>query len=112
MFLVLLNMLVFFSFIIISSCSNDEPIAEEECTVSFKNEIRPIFESACSISGCHVSGFQSGDFSSFDTIRSYALDGRIWFRVGVTRTMPPLNELLEEDINKIQSWINEGAKNN
>lgn len=49
------------SLMIISACSNDKIVSKEE-TVSFEQEVLPIFQSNCAKSGCHDSQTKEKNF--------------------------------------------------
>ena len=91
-------------------------MVEDPCQVdivSYQTDIFPIVESACSIPSCHSSQNTAlSDYSQYNELMVAALEGRLWFRVGVTRSMPPLNRLDTTQINLFKKWIDCGALNN
>ena len=108
-------------FLIIASCSDDDDGGNNmmnntsDCTttVSFANDVAPIINSACAISGCHVEGFASGDFRNYEGVKDRA--SRVSSRVEA-RTMPPSNSsgpsLSDSQIMTIACWVEQGAPNN
>ena len=83
------------------------------CTALMKKGLRRLQRSAaCGINGCHVSGFEWGDFTSYAGVKEQAESGRLWLLVGVVRTMPPQNSLFEEDLEMLKCWLDEGARDN
>ena len=99
------------------SCSEgvmeDPPITVcDTLQVSYSNDINPIVRNSCRISGCHVEGFEHGNFYDFEEIKESALSGRLWLFTAVLRSMPPSSEISSEDLKKIRCWIDDGAPDN
>ena len=98
------------------ACGSEEPeVTPSECeslAVSYSETVEPLISSACGITGCHVSGFEWGDFTSYAGVKEQAESGRLWLLVGVVRTMPPQNSLFEEDLEMLKCWLDEGARDN
>lgn len=106
--------LIFFLLLGFSSCLNDKAdLMSDTCdTTYYAREIRPIFETNCAISGCHVNGGAgSGDFTMFEVIHTKAL--LIRFRINLPVTdqyhMPLDDSLPDDQIIKLTNWIDEGA---
>ncbi len=83
-------------------------------TPRFSADVQPIINQTCAIAGCHVSGFGSGDFTTFNGIKNRA--GSIKTQV-VAKSMPPPNSsgpksLTDDQIRTIRCWIDNGAENN
>jgi hypothetical protein len=78
-------------------------------TISYSNDIVPILQSNCF--SCH-----SGTTPGQPDLRTYTQlkDRIVAFEkvVVIDKTMPQGGQLSQSDINKIKSWINDGAKNN
>ncbi|MEZ4887426.1 MAG: hypothetical protein R3E32_22025 [Chitinophagales bacterium] len=109
----------------ISACTNDQAELPGPCgisgEVSFAGDIQPILATYCYFPGtnnsCHITGFADGDYTSYAGVAAKA--AIIKQRVVIERTMPPLDstegaiEIADAcDITLIQTWIDEGAKNN
>ncbi len=80
--------------------------------VSFADEVFPIIQANCAVSGCHVAGNGIPVWDDYTTIAENA--DRIYFRVE-GKTMPPEtsgNSLTEDEIETILNWIDVGAPNN
>jgi hypothetical protein len=96
--------------------SHDFP--EYQCTetYSFSQDVLPIIQTKCAISGCH-NGDLGEDFNwlEFETFHKRAESGLLKFRV-TRRIMPPSNSpegpLSQEQINAIACWTDQGAFNN
>ena len=102
--------IVFVSF---SSCRNDKADApaptNKDCDssiVSYCSTIKAIVDANCAVSGCHVSGFASGDFSSYPGLKAKA--SLIKERVD-SKSMPLTGSLSEDEIKKIDEWVINGV---
>jgi uncharacterized membrane protein len=92
-------------------------------SVYFANEIMPIISSNCTMSGCHdnISHKEGVNLTSYNNIMRYVSPGnpsnsklyKVVVRTDNERMPPPpmpaLTQVQKEKINK---WINQGAKNN
>jgi hypothetical protein len=108
----------------VSSCKNDTDTPGDTLnpgdTVCFTRAVLPIFQQNCGISGCHTqSAAASGYvFVDFQTITSRGVvAGRasesVVYQV-LTRTvnrMPPAAPLSTANIQLIERWLNQGARN-
>ncbi len=115
----------------ISSCKHDPPISLEPVEVStseisFRDQVQPILNSNCNMSGCHnaSSAAEGVNLSSFASIMS---DDELVVRFkpdeselmeelrgyGRKGSMPPPGQqpLSSEQINVLKQWILEGARN-
>ena len=89
-----------------------EPVCDT-MDVSFSNDIMPIIQGNCSISGCHVAGGSgNGIFEGYAGVKAKVDNGSLHQRVVVDKNMPPNAPLNECQIAQIDSWINAGAPNN
>lgn len=92
--------------------------------MSFANDIIPIFEKSCALSGCHSSGGKAPDLSSANAFNSLINGSYIkandpdnselmlWL-TGKKPAVMPLGSGPNQEINaKIYAWIKQGAKNN
>jgi hypothetical protein len=79
--------------------------------LSLASDIKPIIETNCAISGCHVGGGLP-DFRNSATIIANATNIRTNTQ---NKTMPPAGSgvsLTDEQIQRIACWVNDGALNN
>ncbi|OJJ16593.1 hypothetical protein BKI52_32270 [marine bacterium AO1-C] len=79
---------------------------------SLANDVAPIIQTNCAISGCHVSGAQNPNLSDKANIIDRA--ERILARTS-ERTMPPSSSgksLTAQQIELIRCWVDAGAKDN
>jgi len=116
-----LSLLIFLGII---ACTKDNTTAPTLTTVdcsnitaSYANDIQPIMNSSCAISGCHVAGFSSGDFSNYVGLKEKIEDGTIKNRTIVQMNMPPANStgptnLTSTQLNLLTCWIEAGAPEN
>jgi hypothetical protein len=104
-------------FLFLTSCvSHDFP--ENVCveTYSFSDDVKPIIETKCAISGCHNGDMgQNLNWTDFSEFHQRAQSGLVKSRV-INRTMPPANSaggpLSQEEINAIACWTDQGVLNN
>lgn len=109
-------------FISISACKHDSPEALKP-TVSFKDHVQPILTGNCTAEGCHPA--VGGEFSlaSYNDviengeIKEKGDDSELLERIkeddDSKRMPPPPNRALTANqIQIIELWIEQGAKNN
>lgn len=77
--------------------------------ISFNNSIKPIIDTNCAISGCHVSGTGRADFTEFANIKQNAGNVKAFTQ---SKAMPKTGSLTDEEIEKIACWVDDGALNN
>lgn len=104
------------------SCGDDDmpgPDPEVCSTLSpgYMNDIKPIINATCAISGCHVTGFNNGDYTNYDGLKLKADNGTLQKIVVEDQNMPPSNSpgptsLNDTEIQLIECWIADGAPNN
>ena len=91
------------------SCNESSDVAVLSGT-SLSTHIQPIITLNCAVTGCHVSGGQSPNFSMVANIMANA--DRIKVRTGAG-TMPPSGRsITQEQIDLIDCWVNDGGLNN
>lgn len=92
------------------SISISTTVARGETGISWSGEIKSIIETNCAVTGCHVSGNQIPDYTSFAVVKNKA--SLIKTRTG-NRSMPPDGRSISaEQIAKIACWVDDGAKEN
>jgi len=107
--------------------SNDPPVNSGSCSsdsIYFANTILPLISSACAMAGCHdaVTHEEELTLSNYSGIRRIVQPGNAGgsklFKVITTASQgdvmppPPHSRLTTENIDAIQKWIAQGAKNN
>ena len=110
--------LAFLAGFFLSSCyydNEEELYPTETCDlteITFNQDIKPIIENNCALSGCHVPGTGRVDYTRFQGLQIAVNDGRIKQRAVVQRSMPPGGPLNGCEIKKIEKWLANGALNN
>jgi hypothetical protein len=83
--------------------------------ISFANDVNPIINNSCALSGCH-NGDNGADknwtvFSNFQTKRENVKD-RITRPPGTPGHMPAAGSITQEEIQTIVCWVDQGGINN
>jgi Planctomycete cytochrome C len=92
-------------------------------SVYYVNEVQPILLSGCAMTGCHDVASHEGDISlvTYANVMKIVKAGNangsklinVMIRTdGERMPPPPLAAIPAEQIEKIKTWINQGAKNN
>jgi len=76
--------------------------------VSWENEIKPIIENSCKLSGCH-NGSSRADLTQFENAKFYAKSIKSKTQ---DRSMPRDGTLTQQQINLIACWVDDGAVQN
>ncbi|CAN5566240.1 hypothetical protein BH11BAC2_BH11BAC2_04230 [soil metagenome] len=111
------------SLIFFSSCVHNSDLTNIR-EIKYEQDIRPILSANCNYSGCH--GGSDGEFSlaSYQDVISNgdikagdARGSKLYksiTRRGLIQQMPPSGstQLIDNDIQLIYIWIEQGAKNN
>ena len=80
-------------------------------TQSFTNDVNPIFQASCAISGCHGAGSFNGPGPL--TTYSQIFNARAAIRTAISNgTMPKTGMLSTTNRNTIICWIDNGAVSN
>ena len=118
------TILIFVSFLFFVSCEKKVGKAQASTTtapanlcdsIKYSKHIKPIIISNCSSnSGCHVSGFNKGDFTSYSGLKTKINDGSFKLRVfdSPNDPMPPSGTLAPSKLDSIKCWLEKGAPNN
>lgn len=89
----------------------EEVFVSQQLIVSYSNEIVPILETNCMISGCHCDG-NSLCFDTYENVKANALGIR---DRTTARAMPPSysgKTLTDNEITDIANWVYQGTQNN
>ena len=82
-------------------------------TCKFAEHIQPIIDLNCAFTGCHASGFGSGDFTAHSGILDKIdNNGPFDTRALINQDMPPSGPLSQADRDLIQCWLDNGALDN
>jgi len=76
---------------------------------SWENEIKPILEKECAISGCHNGTSRSNDFRNYNSAKSFAASIKSKTK---DRSMPFDSTLPQNQIDLIACWVDDGALQN
>lgn len=121
------GLLAGFTLLLIIGCYKDRTVvsetgAEITRTVSFSNDIIPMFNASCNSSGCHSAGGKAPDLSTTNAYKSLtngylnASDPQAselyqWM-IG-KRGMPMPTEGINKEYNSlVLAWLKQGAQNN
>ena len=111
-------LLVFLAVFSMFSCTSDnleEYYTKFNCetaNISFSEDIQPIINTNCAISGCHVSGT---GLPSWETYENIAARGSDIVKMVSNGTMPPSfsgKSVTIEQVQMIDCWVSLGAPNN
>ncbi len=84
--------------------------------VSYLEDVKPIVEAKCGITGCHNGSLGAErNWLDFGAFQAKAQNGNVKNYV-INRIMPPAHSpnggLSQDQINAIACWVDEGAPNN
>ncbi len=84
---------------------------------SYKNDVRPILNRSCSISGCHsTTPLNTFQLVEYEDVKAQADNGLLLKTIkhesGVSAMPKSASKLTDCEISKITSWVSAGAKNN
>ena len=118
------NILIVFLVIVAVSCKH-EIKNQTSPAISFSNDVQPIINSNCTMSGCHGSDNTSkfmlltyNDVIKHGEIKAkFPKRSNFYKKISTTNQKdimppPPYQPLSQEQIAVIENWIKEGAKNN
>ena len=84
-------------------------IPQDFTGTSWVNDIKPILEKECAISGCHNGTSRSNDFRNYNSAQSFAPSIKSKTQ---DRSMPFDGTLTQNQIDLIACWVNDGALQN
>ena len=96
-----------------SGCErNNLEVELNDCAreINYFTTLAPLFETRCAISGCHVYQSPTGDFNRYEEIKIRVDNGKFKLLVLDLKSMPPDGGLSEEELRKIECWMEQGAK--
>jgi len=115
----IMGLLGVFAIIAISSC-DDEPDPVDMCdttNMTYNSDIKEIFDSTCTFSGCHDmdAALTIGSLTSYDNAVAFVEFGRILGAINHEATFKPMpypvgtTKMPQCNIDKITAWINDGT---
>jgi hypothetical protein len=124
---VIASILFFGTVLFLAGCYKDKTLVSDvpeiTRTVSFSQDIIPIFNESCNLSGCHSSGGQKPDLTEPNAYNSLATGGYVdkstpensllYLKVSGQKGTPmPPSGVNKEYAALILAWIKQGANNN
>lgn len=109
---------------ILYSCTKDKSMPKKDndysncdtTKTSWCSKVKTIVSTTCAIANCHVSGFGSGDFTTYAGVKTKVDAGSFKTRVITNGDMPPSYTagplLSASDKQLIQQWLDNGAPEN
>jgi len=90
------------------------PSSCDSATISYMADIEPIIVQSCAINGCHASGGPQAELTTYDQVKFYVDNGlfKSWVIDQVPYAMPIGTPLTNEELQKIGTWLAEGACKN
>ena len=125
--LVLLMVILITSSVILVSCYKDKTVNVDapaiSRTVTFSQDIQPIFTKSCALSGCHSTGGQTPNLTSGAAYNSLIIGNYInktspegsfiYLKMtGKKGTVMPVGGMNKDYNALILAWIKQGANNN
>lgn len=98
--------------LIISACERnnlEQSLNDCKFEISYTNAIAPLLVTNCALPDCHIGQSPIGDFNSYEEIKSRVENGKLKLLVFDLKSMPPDKILSEEELRKIECWIEQGA---
>jgi hypothetical protein len=93
-----------------------EKVTVTDSTISYSKIIAPLTAAQCSsVSGCHESGSQDGDFTTHAGLKEKAVNGTLYNRVVKIKDMPQAGskyKLTDQERGFYAAWIAQGSPNN
>jgi uncharacterized membrane protein len=102
------------NFFLVTACTKDKgapaPLVTK-CQPQYTRDIRPVIETRCALTGCHVGNFPFGDFTKDSVFKIRVVNGRVKTLVIDEKLMPPANasQLTGEELETLKCWIDNGA---
>lgn len=93
----------------IGACKKENSKLTPACDGShptYNSEIKSIIDTRCATSGCHPG------FSSYSGLNGILQNGQFKREVLTNQSMPQNSSLTQDQINKIQCWVNDGYPEN
>jgi len=113
-------LLPFFCIIFLFNACTRDTVEESTCDPTeiptYDLEIKPFIVKYCAYAGCHVQGFASGDFTSYEVLKDQLNSG---FLTEITSgNMPPsyveedLRDMTATEVHAFQCWAQAGYPEN
>lgn len=125
------TLLAAIALVLLSACSEDDPVEPPSGPVSFSADIQPIFDSRCALSGCHVGptpqascNLSEGEsYANLVNVKATLFPGQrvlpgnasasVLYLLVEGGSMPATgDDLSDAQVDLIRRWILEGAHDN
>jgi hypothetical protein len=80
--------------------------------LTFNSGIKAIISNNCTASTCHPAGSPYGNFTTYQGLQPYIQNGLFKRDVLDLQIMPKNKKLSQDDLNKIQCWVDNGYPEN
>jgi hypothetical protein len=97
--------------LIITSCNKNEAVECDGTVYSYSVDVAPLLNVSCNTTGCHKSGFASGDFTTHAGVFAKVNNGSLKTRVE-NGSMPQDGILTLAEKQVIVCWVEAGGLNN
>jgi hypothetical protein len=108
--------IIFCCYVATSSCTKVDDSSYKltnvvkDTMIHYSTFTQPFISNNCAVSGCHVSGGTHPTLTNYNEIFIKAADINRW--VVVLKAMPQGRNIPQDDRDKLQKWIAQGALNN
>lgn len=111
---IIISGIIFISIGLFLSCKKTKKLTPkcDGSTPTYNSDIKKIIDNNCMGSSCHVSGSPYGNFTTYIGLTPYITNGLFKRAVIEQQTMPKNKNLSQDEINKIQCWIDNNYKEN
>jgi hypothetical protein len=103
---------VFILFLLFSCEYENAELNFERIVINYQSDVSPLISRRCSLSGCHINGAMTGDFSKYSELKMRIDNGKFQIMVFETKMMPPAAnaDLSEVELMLLRRWIEQGAE--
>lgn len=96
-----------------SSCGKNklDPVCDGS-DITYDNYIGALVESKCMGGSCHSTGAGNSDLTTYAKMQGQINNGNFAKEVLTKQTMPENSSLSQDELNKIQCWVDNGYPEN
>lgn len=99
--------------VLFTSCKKNQHKPEcDGSNLTYNSGISAIINSSCLGSSCHGNGAANANFSTYTQLQPYLSNGKFRAQVLEKKTMPKNASLSNEQLNKIQCWVDNNYPEN
>ena len=97
--------------VVLTACKKDKDTEKltpacDGSSPTYQNTIKSIIDARCATAGCHPN------YNTYQGLRNDLEGGDFRREVLVNQTMPQGSSLTQDQLNKIQCWVNDGYPEN